>query len=141
MVLCCHSLTIFFLHAKLKFFLPCVMRTFHLPLTWQMIWPAVFLTWFLIARKYQWQRLIQERKFLQIWLNFFIAYTVNSTKLFKIHVKMCQKMNWEVYLWLMREKLSLTQPVFLVMPNVLVTLHYFKLFTQEFYIITQKLCS
>ena len=140
MVLCCHSLTIFFLHAKLKFFLPCVMRTFHLPLTWQMIWPAVFLTWFLIARKYQWQRLIQERKFLQIWLIFFYCIYGKFNQAFQISRQNVSEMNWEVYLWLMREKLSLTQPVFLVMPNVLAILHYFKLFTQVFYIITQKLC-
>ena len=139
MVLCCHSLTIFFLHAKLKFFLPCVMRTFHLPLTWQMIWPAVFLTWFLIARKYQWQRLIQERKFLQIWLIFFYCIYGKFNQAFQISRQNVSEMNWEVY-WLMREKLSLTQPVFLVMPNVLAILHYFKLFTQVFYIITQKLC-
>ena len=138
MVLCCHSLTIFFLHAK--FFLPCVTRTFHLPLTWQMIWPAVFLTWFLIARKYQWQRLIQERKFLQIWLIFFYCIYGKFNQAFQISRQNVSEMNWEVYLWLMREKLSLTQPVFLVMPNVLAILHYFKLFTQVFYIITQKLC-
>ena len=116
----------FMSNSNFFFHVPCERSTFP----WLCGWDCrLFLTRFLIASKDKWHCLIQERKFLQIWLDFFLTHTVNkkntvnstvsintcfdkkcgSTKLFKINVTICQKMNWEA--WLRRENVSLTQLV------------------------------
>ena len=74
--------------------------------------------------------------------SFFIAYNVNLTltKTFQ-NSRQNSSENELRSLFVAKEAEAFSQNFVLVMQNFLVILHYFKSFTQEFYINTQKLYS